>query len=62
MTGRDQMWRRRTVGNSLNLGRGAYRLIGRDAALGLDQVRGKDGIDQRRLAQSRLAYNFGESA
>lgn len=45
------------VRNRLDLGGGADRLIGVEPTLGLDEVRGKDGVDQCRLAQARLACN-----
>jgi len=44
------------VGHGLNLGGGADDLVGVEPSLGLDEVRGKDGVDQGRLAQPRLAY------
>lgn len=45
------------VRDRVDLGRAADRLIGEHAALGVDQVRGEDGVDQRRLAETRLACN-----
>ena len=41
--------------NSLDLGGGAHGLIGGEAALGVDQVRREDGVDQGRLAQTGLS-------
>lgn len=44
------------VGGGLDLGRGANGLIGLEATLGVDEVRGEDGVDQSRLSESGLAY------
>ena len=43
------------VGNSLNLGGLANRLIGLQSALGVNQVRSEDGVDQSRLSKTSLA-------
>ena len=45
------------VRNGLNLGGGADGLLGGESALGLDEVRGEDGVDEGRLAQTSLAYD-----
>jgi hypothetical protein len=42
------------VGVGLNLGGGSDGLIRLETTLGVDQVRGKDGVDQSRLAQTSL--------
>jgi hypothetical protein len=44
------------VGNGLDLGGLADRLIGLQSTLGVDQVRSKDGVDQSRLSKTSLAY------
>jgi len=43
------------VGNGLDLGGLADRLIGLQSTLGVDQVRSKDGVDQSRLSKTSLA-------
>lgn len=43
------------VRHRLDLGGGADNLVGVQSALGLDEVRGEDGVDEGRLAQTRLA-------
>jgi hypothetical protein len=43
------------VGDALDLGGRADGLIGLEATLGVDEVRRKDGVDEGRLAESRLA-------
>lgn len=43
------------VGDGLDLGGLSGRLGRREAALGLDEVGGEDGVDQSRLAETRLA-------
>lgn len=43
------------VRNGLDLGGGANGLVREQPALGLDEVRGEDGVDQGRLAETRLA-------
>lgn len=43
------------VGDGLDLGGLSGRLGRREAALGLDEVRGEDGVDQSRLAETGLA-------
>lgn len=43
------------VGDRLDLGGRADGLIGLHATLGVDEVRGKDGVDQSRLAKTSLA-------
>lgn len=43
--------------NGLDLRRLADWLVRLEAALGIDQVRGKDGVDERRLAETGLACN-----
>lgn len=43
------------VGIGLDLSGGSDRLLGLEATLGVNQVRGKDGVDQSRLAQTSLA-------
>jgi hypothetical protein len=45
------------VRNGLDLGGLADRLVGLEATLRVDQVRSEDGVDERRLAHTRLAYN-----
>ncbi|MDA4132867.1 MAG: hypothetical protein OK454_07060, partial [Thaumarchaeota archaeon] len=47
------------VRNGVDLGRRTDDLLGLQTALGLDQVRGEDGVDQGRLAQTSLAWNGG---
>lgn len=42
--------------DGLDFGGGAHGLIGGEASLGVDQVGGKDGVDQGRLAQTSLSY------
>ena len=44
------------VGDGVDLGGGTDNLVRDETTLGLNQVRGEDGVDQGRLAQSRLAY------
>lgn len=43
------------VRNALDLGCGADGLVGLQATLGVDEVRGEDGVDEGRLAESGLA-------
>ena len=45
------------VRDGLDIGGRAHDLIGVEAALGLDEVRGEDGVDQCRLAETGLACN-----
>ena len=45
------------VRHGLDVGGRADHLVGVEAALGLDQVRGEDGVDQCRLAETGLACN-----
>jgi hypothetical protein len=45
------------VGNGVNLGGGPDDLLGMETALGLDEARGENGVDQCRLAQTCLAYD-----
>ena len=42
--------------DGLNLCRLSDRLVGREAALRVNQVRRKDSVDKRRLSQSSLAF------
>lgn len=42
------------VGDSLDLRRGADRLIRLHATLGVDEVRGEDGVDEGRFAETGL--------
>ena len=49
------------VRDGLDIGGRAHDLIGIEAALGLDEVRGEDGVDQCRLAETRLACNANTS-
>lgn len=42
------------VGNGLDLGGRADNLVGLESTLGLDEVRGEDGVDQSRLSEARL--------
>lgn len=50
------------VGNTLNLRGGSDGLVRLQATLGVDEVRGEDGVDESRLAQSSLAYTKSRSA
>jgi hypothetical protein len=43
------------VGSGLDLGGGPDGLIGLHASLGVDQVRGEDGVDEGRLSETSLA-------
>ena len=43
------------VRDGLDIGGGADRLIRRDAAFTVEEVRSEDGVDQCRLSQSRLS-------
>lgn len=43
------------VGSGLDLGGGADGLIGLEATLGVDEVRGEDGVDESRLSETSLA-------
>ena len=40
--------------DGVNLSRLAHGLIGLEAALGVDEVRGEDGVDERRLSETSL--------
>jgi hypothetical protein len=42
--------------DGLNLCRLSHRLVRREAALRVNQVRRKDSVDERRLSQSSLAF------
>lgn len=44
------------MGHSLDFGGGADGLIGLKTALGVNQVRGEDSVDQSRLSETSLAY------
>jgi len=43
-----------TLGEGVDLNRLASRLVRLGASLGVDEVRGKDGVDEGGLAQARL--------
>ena len=45
----------------VNLGRLAHRLIRLQTALGVDEVGGEDGVDERRLPETSLAYETSGS-
>lgn len=44
--------------DGLDLGRGPDGLVGCDAALGVDQVRSKDGVDERRFPETGLSWKI----
>lgn len=43
------------MGNGLDFGGRANGIIGGEAALGVDQMRGEDGVDQSRFSQTGLS-------
>ena len=45
------------MGRGLNLGGLAHWLVRLPAALRADEVRGEDGVNERRLSEARLACN-----
>ena len=49
---------RHTVGDGLDLGGGPHWLIGGETTLGIHQVRGKDGVDEGGLSETRLAWRW----
>lgn len=49
------IWNRHTVRNGLDLGSRTDGLVGSQTTLGIDQVRGEDGVNQSRLSQTSLA-------
>lgn len=50
------------VGNRVNLGGGADRLVGHHSTLRVDQMRRENSVDQGRFAQSSLACRLKRNA
>lgn len=51
-----QFRNRHTVRNGLDLGSRTDGLVGSQTTLGIDQVRGEDGVNQSRLSKTGLTY------